>query len=161
MLDPYRDTVALGVSDGGQPWWQRAVLYQVYVRSFADSNGDGIGDRGGSSSGWTICGGWESMPSGSAPSLVSPDRDRGSDVADYTDAQPAFGSPLCLPSARVAPGVLDHGALADDNLDGAAENPLEVGGIRVGRVRDRDLDSARIEEPDGDREHASSDLDGQ
>ena len=30
-----------------QPWWRGAVFYQVYVRSFADSNGDGVGDLRG------------------------------------------------------------------------------------------------------------------
>jgi alpha-glucosidase len=75
-----------------QPWWQRAVFYQAYVRSFADSNADGVGDlRGliqkldylewlGIDCVWL------------SPITVSPDRDWGYDVADYRDVQPAFGS---------------------------------------------------------------------
>ena len=75
-----------------QPWWQRAVLYQIYVRSFADSNGDGVGDlRGiierldylewlGVDAVWL------------SPVTVSPDRDWGYDVADYMDIQPVFGT---------------------------------------------------------------------
>ena len=45
-------------------WWRDAVIYQVYIRSFADGNGDGVGDVAGSGrgcriwrrSGWTRCG---------------------------------------------------------------------------------------------------------
>src|SRR5204863_477216 len=75
-----------------QPWWQKAVLYQVYVRSFADSNGDGVGDLRGVIDKleyleWLgIDGIWLS------PVTVSPDKDWGYDVADYRDVQPVFGS---------------------------------------------------------------------
>jgi alpha-glucosidase len=75
-----------------RPWWQSAVLYQVYLRSFADSNGDGVGDvRGviekldylewlGVDCLWL------------SPVYPSPDRDWGYDVADYRDVQPVLGS---------------------------------------------------------------------
>ena len=75
-----------------QPWWQKAVLYQVYVRSFADSNGDGVGDLRGVIDkldyfSWLgVDGLWLS------PITVSPDRDWGYDVADYRDVQPVFGT---------------------------------------------------------------------
>jgi alpha-glucosidase len=75
-----------------QPWWQKAVLYQVYVRSFADSNGDGVGDLCGVIDRleyleWLgIDGIWLS------PVTVSPDKDWGYDVADYRDVQPVFGT---------------------------------------------------------------------
>jgi alpha-glucosidase len=75
-----------------QPWWQKAVLYQVYVRSFADSNGDGVGDIRGVIDkldyfAWLgIDGLWLS------PVTVSPDKDWGYDVGDYRDVQPVFGT---------------------------------------------------------------------
>jgi alpha-glucosidase len=75
-----------------QPWWQKAVLYQVYVRSFADSNGDGVGDLRGVIDkldyfSWVgIDGLWLS------PVTVSPDKDWGYDVADYRAVQPVFGT---------------------------------------------------------------------
>jgi glycosidase len=80
------------MASGRQPWWQRAVLYQVYVRSFADSNGDGVGDLRGilerlDHLEWLgVDALWLS------PVTVSPDKDWGYDVADYTDVQPVFGT---------------------------------------------------------------------
>jgi alpha-glucosidase len=75
-----------------QPWWQRAVIYQAYLRSFADSNGDGVGDLRGLHAKldyleWL---GVECL--WLSPVTVSPDQDWGYDVADYSDVHPAFGS---------------------------------------------------------------------
>ena len=73
-------------------WWRSAVIYQVYPRSFADSNGDGIGDlpgitaRLGSLASLGIDAVWLS------PFMRSPQKDAGYDVADYTDVDPLFGS---------------------------------------------------------------------
>jgi alpha-glucosidase len=72
-------------------WWRGGVLYQVYVRSFADSNGDGVGDLAGIRSrldylSWLgVDGLWLS------PVTVSPDDDFGYDVSDYCDVQPVLG----------------------------------------------------------------------
>ena len=74
------------------PWWQKGVLYEVYVRSFADSNGDGIGDIPGITSRldhlrWLgIDGIWLS------PITVSPNADWGYDVADFCAVQPELGT---------------------------------------------------------------------
>jgi alpha-glucosidase len=72
--------------------WQQGVLYQVYPRSFADGNGDGIGDLPGVISkldhlAWLgIDGIWLS------PTFPSPNADWGYDVADYTGVHPDFGT---------------------------------------------------------------------
>lgn len=73
-------------------WWRGAVLYQVYPRSFADSDGDGIGDLPGllarldHIAGLGVDGIWL------CPVYVSPQRDFGYDVADHCAIDPAFGT---------------------------------------------------------------------
>ncbi|MBE9114251.1 alpha-glucosidase, partial [Nodosilinea sp. LEGE 07298] len=74
------------------PWWRGAVLYQIYPRSFMDSDGDGVGDLPGilaqleyvaalGVDGIWIC-----------PFYPSPMKDFGYDVADYCDVDPRFGT---------------------------------------------------------------------
>ena len=76
---------------GSQPWWQRAVLYQAYVRSFADSDADGVGDLRGILERLEYLQ-WLGVDAlWLSPVTVSPDRDWGYDVADYMDVQPVFG----------------------------------------------------------------------
>ncbi len=75
-----------------QPWWQRAVFYQAYVRSFADSNGDGVGDLRGLIQRLDYLE-WLGVDCiWLSPVTVSPDRDWGYDVADYLDVQPELGT---------------------------------------------------------------------
>ncbi|MEJ8654453.1 glycoside hydrolase family 13 protein [Streptomyces sp. MS1.AVA.3] len=77
--------------DTTQRWWRDAVIYQVYVRSFLDSTGDGIGDLAGVRTGLPylkklgVDGIWLS------PFYPSPQHDHGYDVADYRDVDPVYG----------------------------------------------------------------------
>jgi len=73
-------------------WWRRAVIYQVYVRSFADGNGDGIGDLAGVRSRLQYLADLGVDAIWFTPWYVSPLADGGYDVADYRAIDPAFGS---------------------------------------------------------------------
>jgi len=81
-----------GAKDGNPPWWRGAAIYQIYPRSFADSNGDGIGDLAGITAhldhvaSLGVDGIWLS------PFFTSPMADFGYDVADYCDVDPIFGT---------------------------------------------------------------------
>ncbi|ANZ42493.1 alpha-amylase [Lentzea guizhouensis] len=72
-------------------WWRDAVFYQVYVRSFADSNGDGVGDLDGIRSrlGYLELLGVDAL--WLTPFYRSPMADHGYDVADPRDVDPLFG----------------------------------------------------------------------
>jgi alpha-glucosidase len=74
------------------PWWRSAVTYQLYLRSFADGNGDGLGDIAGIRSrlGYLAALGVDAIWVN--PWYPSPQADGGYDVADYRDIDPAFGT---------------------------------------------------------------------
>ena len=76
----------------GHEWWRSAVIYQIYPRSFADGNGDGMGDLKGIT---------ERLPKlrelgidavWCSPFFKSPQKDAGYDVSDYRDIDPLFGT---------------------------------------------------------------------
>lgn len=77
---------------GKLAWWRGAVIYQIYPRSFRDTNGDGIGDLAGIAEGLDyiadlgVDGIWIS------PFFTSPMKDFGYDVADYCGIDPSFGT---------------------------------------------------------------------
>jgi alpha-glucosidase len=73
-------------------WWQTAVIYQIYPRSFADSNGDGIGDLGGILERLPHCVELGVDAVWLSPIFPSPMADFGYDIADYTDIDPIFGT---------------------------------------------------------------------
>jgi alpha-glucosidase len=80
------------ISEASGNWWRDAVIYQIYPRSFADGNGDGVGDligirqRLGYLADLGVDAIWLS------PFYVSPQADAGYDVADYRNVDPVFGT---------------------------------------------------------------------
>ena len=81
-----------GLDKSGEKWWKRSVIYQIYPKSFKDSNGDGIGDLKGI---------MEKLPYLEelgidaiwlSPVYRSPQDDNGYDISDYQDIDPMFGT---------------------------------------------------------------------
>ena len=73
-------------------WWQEAVIYQIYPRSFKDSNGDGIGDIPGIIEKLDYLKDLGIDALWISPMYVSPNKDYGYDIADYTGINPEFGT---------------------------------------------------------------------
>jgi len=73
-------------------WWQSAVFYEIYCKSFCDSNGDGIGDLKGVLSKLPVLKELGIDCIWFTPIYASPQVDNGYDVADYYDIEPAYGT---------------------------------------------------------------------
>ena len=88
MTDLVPDPPASPAAD----WWRGAVIYQVYPRSFADSNGDGVGDLNGITARLDHIASLGVDAVWLSPFFTSPMKDFGYDVADYCDVDPIFGT---------------------------------------------------------------------
>src|SRR5437016_5404315 len=78
---------------GSRPeWWRGAAIYHIYPRSFADSNGDGIGDLPGITAHLEHVASLGVDALWLSPFFTSPMKDFGYDVADYCNVDPVFGT---------------------------------------------------------------------
>src|SRR5487761_282510 len=82
--------------EGGEapirPWWKGAVFYEIYVRSFADSNDDGVGDLPGITARLDYLKRLGVDAIWLTPFYPSPQKDHGYDVASYMDVNPEYGT---------------------------------------------------------------------
>ncbi|WP_372732350.1 alpha-amylase family glycosyl hydrolase [Novosphingobium sp.] len=85
LLDPV-------IASAQHPWWQGAVIYQIYPRSFMDANGDGIGDLPGITARLDHVARLGADAIWISPFFTSPMKDFGYDVSDYCDVDPIFGT---------------------------------------------------------------------
>ncbi|QNA83333.1 alpha-glucosidase [Sphingomonas sp. So64.6b] len=74
------------------PWWRGAVIYQIYPRSFADTNGDGVGDLPGITRHFDHIASLGVDAVWLSPFFTSPMADFGYDVSDFCDVDPVFGT---------------------------------------------------------------------
>src|SRR6266702_3154872 len=91
---PTSATAPASAAASGEPgaWWRDAVIYQVYIRSFADGNGDGIGDLLGIRTRLPYLRALGVDAVWITPFYASPMADGGYDVADYCAVDPQFGT---------------------------------------------------------------------
>jgi alpha-glucosidase len=79
-------------SDAQHPWWKEAIIYQVYPRSYLDTNGDGVGDLPGITARLDYIAGLGVDIVWLSPFFKSPQKDFGYDISDYCDVDPLFGT---------------------------------------------------------------------
>jgi hypothetical protein len=82
----------LGTAVATRHWWHEAVFYQIYPRSFADGNGDGIGDLAGIIARLDYLASLGIEAIWLSPHYPSPLRDVGYDISDYFGVHPDYGS---------------------------------------------------------------------
>ncbi len=88
QADPHRKTTTPAAAE----WWRGAVVYQIYPRSFLDTNGDGVGDLKGIAAGLDHVASLGVDAVWLSPFFTSPMNDFGYDVADYRGVDPIFGT---------------------------------------------------------------------
>ncbi len=79
-------------SQAGAQWWRSGVIYQIYPRSFADANGDGMGDLKGITQRLSHLKDLGVDAIWLSPFYRSPQKDAGYDVSDYVNVDPLFGT---------------------------------------------------------------------
>ncbi|MGW0517464.1 glycoside hydrolase family 13 protein [Crossiella sp. NPDC003009] len=92
MISSERTTTQSTVDGTSASWWRGAAIYQVYLRSFADGDGDGIGDLTGARAKLPYLAELGIDAIWFCPWYPSPMADGGYDVADYRDIEPVFGT---------------------------------------------------------------------
>jgi oligo-1,6-glucosidase len=90
--DVRADKGSIRTAPTDEAWWQSAVVYQIYPRSFADSNSDGIGDLPGVLAHLDHIAGLGVDVIWLSPVYRSPQTDNGYDISDYQDVDPLFGT---------------------------------------------------------------------
>lgn len=91
-IKPHESLVARVIQKGSDDWWKHAVFYQVYVRSFKDSDGDGIGDLKG------ITNNVKHFPTSEVNAILlssiykSSHVDQGYDISDFRDIDVEYGT---------------------------------------------------------------------
>ena len=86
-----KDDISM-TSELSTEWWQRSVVYQIYPRSFCDSNGDGVGDIRGITSKLDYLKSLGVEVVWLSPVYRSPNDDNGYDISHYREIMPEFGT---------------------------------------------------------------------
>ncbi|RYV51459.1 alpha-amylase family glycosyl hydrolase [Pengzhenrongella frigida] len=94
-------------------WWRTAVVYQIYVRSFADSTGDGVGDLAGVTAHLDAVAWLGADAVWLTPFYPSPQADHGYDVADHRGVDPLFGDLAAFDALVARAHALDLGVVVD------------------------------------------------
>ena len=128
-------------------WWNEKVAYQIYPKSFYDTNGDGIGDLRGviekldylKDLGVDII--WLS------PCYRSPLADQGYDISDYYDINPAFGTLEDMDHLLVAPKCLQNKVLAmiDEEIEHAKVGEQAYIGLKMNSLTDKRIMNKLVE----------------
>ncbi|XWK71039.1 alpha-glucosidase [Tunturiibacter gelidiferens] len=92
MSQTPQPSTTTGAMQNDGPWWKHAVLYEIYPRSFQDSNGDGIGDLNGISQRLDYLKSLGVDAIWIAPMYPSPQVDFGYDISDYQAVDPQYGT---------------------------------------------------------------------
>lgn len=92
VMTQMRSSADSSPTSNGDEWWRSSVIYQIYPRSFADSNGDGMGDLPGMTQRLDSLAALGVDAIWLSPFFASPQKDAGYDVSDYCDVDPLFGT---------------------------------------------------------------------
>jgi alpha-glucosidase len=116
------------------PWWKGAVVYQIYPRSFMDSNGDGVGDLPGITARLDHVAGLGVDAIWISPFFTSPMQDFGYDIEDYCNVDPVFGTLAHFDALVARAHALGLRVLIDQVYSHTSDRHPWFAASRAGRV---------------------------